>query len=74
MGSSPQPPVSIVPSLFLTASILDALFQHARSRPQCVQLTSRDNALTEMYKWVAIATGSQFAVRDGDAKEIAKSH
>jgi hypothetical protein len=61
----PQLPTSPASRLFLTASILDLLFQ----RPY-----SRDIALIETYKWVAIATGSQFVVNKSGADKKEKSH
>lgn len=51
--------------LFLTASILDLLFQRSDSSSGYVRL-SRDIALADTHKWVAIAAGSQFSVNEND--------
>ncbi|CAG8901763.1 unnamed protein product [Penicillium egyptiacum] len=72
-GSSPRP-TSAASRLFLTASILDSLFQSPNSHSKCARSVSRDNALIETYKWVAIATGSQFSVNESDAENMWKSH
>ncbi|KAJ5218111.1 uncharacterized protein N7498_000210 [Penicillium cinerascens] len=74
MGSSPWLPTSATSRLFLTASILDLLFQRLDSRSGYRRLISRDVALTETHKWVAIATGSQFAVNENGAENKEKSH
>ena len=74
MGPSPRLPTSATSHLFLTASILDLLFQRPDSRSEYVRLISRDIALTETYKWVAIATGSQFMVNENGAENKEKSH
>ncbi|KAJ5825427.1 hypothetical protein N7474_002565 [Penicillium riverlandense] len=73
MNSPPQSQTSAVPNLFVAASILDMLFQRTQSCPEDARLSSRDDILTETYKWVAVATGSQFAVREYSAENIAKS-
>lgn len=62
MDSSPYLPASAIPRLFVTASILDMLFQCATPRHENSRFSSRDEALTEAFKWVAIATGSQFTI------------
>lgn len=62
MTSSPQQPTSAASHLFLTASIPDPLFQCTDPLSESARLTSRDIALNETYKWVAIASGSQFAI------------
>jgi hypothetical protein len=59
--------------LFLTASILDSLFQCSDTHSKCTRPALRDNALIETYKWVAIATGSQFAINENDAQNTWKS-
>ncbi|GLI78730.1 hypothetical protein PoHVEF18_007051 [Penicillium ochrochloron] len=72
--SPPQLRFSHTSRLFLTASILDLLFQRPYSRSKYERLTSRDIALIETYKWVAIATGSQFVVNESGTVEEEKSH
>lgn len=62
VDSSPYLPASAIPRLFITASILDMLFQRAIPRRENSRFSSRDEALTEAFKWVAIATGSQFTI------------
>ncbi|OKP14977.1 hypothetical protein PENSUB_3372 [Penicillium subrubescens] len=72
--SPPQLLTSPTSRLFLTASILDLLFQRPYSHSEHVRLTSRDIALIETYKWVAIATGSQFVVNESGTVQEEKSH
>lgn len=72
--SPPQLRSSPTSRLFLAASILDLLFQRPYSRSEHERLTSRDIALIETYKWVAIATGSQFVVNESGTVEEEKSH
>lgn len=74
MGPFPRLPTSATSRLFLTASILDLLFQRPDSRSEYRRLKSRDVALTETHKWVAIAAGSQFALNENGAENKEKSH
>lgn len=73
-GFTSQPPTPPTSRLFFTASILDMLFQRPDTRSEHVQSTSRDIALTETYKWVAIAAGSQFLVDESGADDKEKSY
>lgn len=63
MGQFSRHPTSATSRLFLTASILDMLFQRPDSRSRYGRLP-RDVALTETHKWVAIAAGSQFTINE----------
>jgi hypothetical protein len=73
MGPFSRQPTSASSRLFLTASILDLLFQRLDSRSENGRL-SREVALTETHKWVAIAAGSQFTVNENGAENEEKSH
>lgn len=66
-----QDPTCASPRLFLSASILDVLLQQALLG--CPRVRYRDIALNETYKWVAIATGSQFAVHENDEESSSNS-
>lgn len=57
---------SVGPYLFFTASVLDALFQRRDHHAAQKTKYSRDAAINETYKWVAIATAAQFAVSHDD--------
>lgn len=74
MAAFSQLPASATSRAFLTASILDVLFQRSNSQSHCVKLTSRDMLLTETYKWVAIAAGSQFAVHKSATESSGIAH
>jgi hypothetical protein len=74
LRSPPQQPNSPTSRLFLTASMLDLLFQRPYSHTEYARLMSRDISLIETYKWVAIATGSQFVVNESGADKKGKSH
>lgn len=74
MAPSLQLPVSVASRVFLTASILDALFQRRNTQSECGQSTLRDMSLTETFKWVAIAAGSQFAVHQNGPESTKMSH
>ncbi|KAE8345147.1 hypothetical protein BDV24DRAFT_159982 [Aspergillus arachidicola] len=67
----PSQPPTPTSRLFFAASILDILFERPSSRSEPIQFMPRDVALTETYKWVAIATGSQFLV-DGSSADNKK--
>ncbi|KAJ5547727.1 hypothetical protein N7513_004961 [Penicillium frequentans] len=67
MGTFSRQPTSATSRLFLTASILDLLFQRPDPRSGYGRL-SRDVALTETHKWVAIAAGSQFKINDNGSE------
>ncbi|KAE8142289.1 hypothetical protein BDV38DRAFT_278455 [Aspergillus pseudotamarii] len=62
------------PNLYLAVSLLDTLFQHPRSRQSPTSSNMRDGAIDEAYKWVAIATASQFIVHESNGTGSAKSH
>ncbi|OQV06631.1 Fungal Zn2-Cys6 binuclear cluster domain-containing protein [Cladophialophora immunda] len=61
------------PQIFHTVSVLDALFQRNRSHPYRISMTSRDAAITETYKWAAIALAAQFATASVVQKDSSKS-
>lgn len=48
------------PHIFHTVSVLDAVFQRTGAQPYRSSMTSRDAAITETYKWAAIALAAQF--------------
>lgn len=64
--SSSWSATAVAPRIFLTVSLLDSLFQEKcmeHSRPSA----SRDDSINEAYKWVAMATASQYVVDRGQS-------
>jgi hypothetical protein len=63
-GGSANP----APHIFCAASVLDAVFQRTGAQPYRSSMTSRDAAITESYKWAAVALAAQFAPSHGGEK------
>jgi hypothetical protein len=73
IDSSPHLPASAVPRLFVTASILDMIFQPTKPRSGNTEYPSRNDDFAEVFKWVAIATGSQFDICGSNSERNANS-
>ncbi|KIW12611.1 hypothetical protein PV08_09889 [Exophiala spinifera] len=59
------------PHIFHTVSVLDAVFQRTGAQPYRSSMTSRDVAITETYKWAAIALAARFApAKSGEKKPL----
>ncbi|KIX98630.1 uncharacterized protein Z520_05931 [Fonsecaea multimorphosa CBS 102226] len=56
------------PYVFHTASVLDALFQRRDAHMSQASAAKHDASITQTYKWVAIATATQFVVHRVDGK------
>ncbi|KOC18362.1 hypothetical protein AFLA70_13g005921 [Aspergillus flavus AF70] len=65
---------SATPNLYLAVSLLDALFQYPGGQKSPSSSNTRDKAIDETYKWVAIATATQFTVDENNRTGTAKSH
>ncbi|KAJ5825835.1 hypothetical protein N7474_002973 [Penicillium riverlandense] len=50
------------PHLFRAVSLLDTIFQRENTETYSASMASRDAAITEAYKWVAVASAAQLAV------------
>ncbi|OQU98451.1 Fungal Zn2-Cys6 binuclear cluster domain-containing protein [Cladophialophora immunda] len=57
------------PHLFLAVSILDSLFQQHGNPEHSAGTAARGALFSEVYKWVALATASQFWFERDDAKK-----
>jgi len=71
MNVTPWMPTPPTPQLFLAVSVLDALFQHPEDQQK---RNLRDEAIAETYKWVAIATATQFTTHKYDCGETGETH
>ncbi|KAL4890011.1 hypothetical protein BDV59DRAFT_204816 [Aspergillus ambiguus] len=65
--------LSTEPRLFLAVSLLDALFQHHLVLRNDAGVSSRDRAIADAFRWVAIATAAQFTGDDTDPAQPGQS-
>ncbi|OQV06639.1 hypothetical protein CLAIMM_11181 [Cladophialophora immunda] len=66
MASNAWGTTSSAPHLFFVVAVLDALFQHeGRSNPRA-STEAREAAINETYRWVALATATQFSIRNDE--------
>ncbi|KIW12606.1 hypothetical protein PV08_09884 [Exophiala spinifera] len=62
MSSDPWDATSAGPHLFFVASLLDVLFQNGGGSFSRAATESRDMAINETYRWVALSNAAQFAI------------
>lgn len=63
----------VAPHIFRTVSVLDSLFQRA-AQANHASMPSRDASITQTYKWVAMATAAQFAVKEDERRGAGKTN
>lgn len=58
------------PHLFYAVGLLDSMFEQTTKPEQSARAAARSALYNDIYKWVALATASQFSVhRDGNGKQ-----
>jgi Fungal Zn(2)-Cys(6) binuclear cluster domain len=73
MNPSSWPSATVAPHIFHTVSVLDLLFQRNGEQRNRASMASRDSSLTKTYKWVAMATATQFAAGKDERMNTGKA-
>ncbi|KIV94098.1 hypothetical protein PV10_05253 [Exophiala mesophila] len=61
------------PHLFFPVSVLDSMFEQSTNPEHSPRAAARSAMYNEIYKWVALATASQFSVYgDGNGKQLSQ--